>query len=297
MEKRVSFVGLGAMGWPMAANLVRAGYDVYVFDASSDATQRFESEVGGHACASLAELGDAADVVITMLPTSKIVRNVLFDEHGVTRTLHAGAVVVDMSSGVPGETIQIARELAARDIKLVDAPVSGGTRRAVTGELAIIVGGDEDVIDRVAPVLKVMGRSITRTGPIGSGQAMKALNNLALGGSFLVALEALLVGKKFGLDPALIVDVLNASSGMNYNTQTKFRQFLLSGTYAAGFSLDLLVKDIGIAVQLAEELDADVPVASVCKTIWSAALDTLGTGHDHTEIAKVTAKEMGVSFP
>ncbi|MEQ5837913.1 NAD(P)-dependent oxidoreductase [Paraburkholderia acidicola] len=297
METRVSFVGLGAMGWPMAANLVKAGYNVYVFDVSPDATRRFESEVGGRACTSLPGLGAAADVVITMLPTSKIVREVLLDEHGIAQTLRAGAVVIDMSSGVPGETVQIARDLAAKGIDLVDAPVSGGTRRAVTGELAIIVGGDEDVIDRVTPVLEAMGRSITRMGPVGSGQAMKALNNLALGGSFLIALEALLVGKKFGLDPALIVDVLNASSGMNYNTQTKFKQFLLSGTYAAGFSLDLLVKDIGIAVRLADELDADVPIASACKAIWTDALETLGTGHDHTEIARVVAQAIGVNFP
>ena len=297
MDKAVGFVGLGAMGWPMATHLVKSGRDVFAFDASTETLERFAAEVGGHACASLREVGESAQIVITMVPTSNVVRAVLLGEHGVASALRPGAIVIDMSSGVPGETVALAAELARQGIDVVDAPVSGGTRRAITAELAIIAGGDAGTIERITPILQTLGRSITRMGAIGAGQAMKALNNLAQAGSFLIALEALLVGKKYGLDPEQIVDVLNASSGMNYNTQTKFKQFLLSGTFAAGFSLDLLVKDIRIAVQLADQLGAIVPISSACQTAWSEALENLGKGHDHTEIAKVSALAVGVTFP
>ena len=133
-------------------------------------------------------------------------------------------------------------------------------KKAGTGELAIMVGGDKGAADRAGPVLKAMGTSITWAGPVGCGQAMKALNNLVSAGGFLIGVEALLVGKKFGLDPAVMVDILNASTGMNNSTKAKFKQFVLSGSYQSGFALDLMVKDIGIALDVANDLDVDVPV-------------------------------------
>jgi 3-hydroxyisobutyrate dehydrogenase len=285
------------MGWPMASHLVKGGYEVFAFDAMPETLEKFTAEVGGHACASLRDVGTAAQIVITMVPTSKVVRAIVLGENGIASALRPGAVAIDMSSGVPGETVELAAELEARGIELVDAPVSGGTRRAITADLTIIAGGGAKTIESITPILRTLGRSVTRMGSIGAGQVMKALNNLAQAGSFLIALEALLIAKKFGLDPDQVVDVLNSSSGMNYNTQTKFKQFLLSGTFAAGFSLDLLVKDIGIALQLADQLDAIVPISSACQTAWSEALDNLGAGHDHTEIAKVAARAVGVTFP
>jgi 3-hydroxyisobutyrate dehydrogenase len=297
MDKRIGFVGLGAMGWPTAANLVKAGFDVGVYDARTAEAGRFALEVGGRAAPSLAALGESTDVVITMLPTSKIVAAVLLDEGGVASKLRPGSVVIDMSSGVPTETAEIARRLAAAGIELVDAPVSGGVKKAVTGELAIMVGGEQRVADRVQPVLKAMGTSITWAGSVGSGQAMKALNNLVSAGGFLIGVEALLVGKKFGLEPAVMVDILNASTGMNNSTKAKFKQFVLSGSYQSGFALDLMVKDIGIALDMADELDVEVPFSKLCQTVWAGAQADLGTGHDHTEVAKFAAKTANVTLP
>lgn len=297
MDRRIGFVGLGAMGWPMAGNLVKAGFDVTVYDARTAEAGRFALEVGGRAAPSLATLGESVDVVVTMLPTSKIVAAVLLDQGGVASTLRSGSVVIDMSSGVPTETAEIARRLAAAGIELVDAPVSGGVKKAVTGELAIMVGGEQRVADRVQPVLKAMGTSITWAGAVGSGQAMKALNNLVSAGGFLIGVEALLVGKKFGLEPAVMVDILNASTGMNNSTKAKFKQFVLSGSYQSGFALDLMVKDIGIALDMADELDVDVPFSKLCQTVWAGAQADLGTGHDHTEVAKFAAKTANVTLP
>jgi 3-hydroxyisobutyrate dehydrogenase len=296
VNKRIGFVGLGAMGWPMATNLVKAGFQLYVFDARAAETERFAAEVGGEAAASLRALGEASDIVITMLPTSKVVAAVLLEENGIAAGLRPDAVVIDMSSGVPTETAAIAERLAKSEIKMLDAPVSGGVRKAVTGELAIMVGGDKIVADEIRPVLQAMGKSITWCGVVGCGQAMKALNNLVSAGGFLIGIEALLVGKKFGLDPAVMVDILNASTGMNNSTQQKFKQFVLSGSFASGFALDLMVKDIGIALDVAKDLDVNVPFAARCQALWASAQAELGSGRDHTEVAKAAAKAAGVSL-
>jgi 3-hydroxyisobutyrate dehydrogenase len=296
MNTKIGFVGVGAMGWPMGANLIKAGFTLQVADARPTQASRFAAEVGGKVAASLRALGEASDVVITMLPTSKIVRAVLLDGEGVAAGLRPGAIVIDMSSGVPAETAAIARELAARNVAMIDAPVSGGVRKAVTGELAIMVGGDAAVAQQVDPVLRAMGKSVIRAGGIGSGQAMKALNNLVSAGGFLIGMEALLVGKKFGLDPAVMVDILNASTGMNNSTQVKFKQFVLSGAFNAGFSLDLMVKDVGIALDVAKSLDMNAPFSELCRNIWAAALADLGPGHDHTELARFAAKTAGVNL-
>jgi len=296
MDMRIGFVGIGAMGWPMAANLIKAGFALQVADARAGQASKFAAEVGGKAAASLRALGEASDVVITMLPTSKDVRSVILDADGVAAGLRPGAIVIDMSSGVPAETAAIAERLAAMGVAMLDAPVSGGVRKAVTGELAIMVGGDSKVALEIDPVLRAMGKSVIRAGGIGSGQAMKALNNLVSAGGFLIAIEALLVGKKFGLDPAVMVDILNASTGMNNSTQVKLKQFVLSGSYGSGFALDLMVKDIGIALDVAKDLDVNAPFAALCRNIWSAAQADLGAGRDHTELAKFAAKVAGMNL-
>jgi len=292
----IGFVGIGAMGWPMATNLLKAGYAVQVADARAGQASKFAAEAGGKAAASLRALGASSDVVITMLPTSKEVRSVLLDADGVAAGMRPGTVAIDMSSGVPAETAAIAERLAALKVAMLDAPVSGGVRKAVSGELAIMVGGDAEVARQVEPVLRAMGKSVIRAGAIGCGQAMKALNNLVSAGGFLIAIEALLIGRKFGLDPAVMVDILNASTGTNNSTQVKFKQFVLSGAYNAGFSLDLMVKDIGIALDVANGLEVNAPFAALCRNIWSAARADLGAGHDHTELAKFAAKVAGVNL-
>ena len=296
MNAKIGFVGIGAMGWPMAANLVKAGFAVQVADARAGQAAKFAAETGAKVAPSLRALGEASDVVITMLPTSKEVRAVLLEGDGVASGLRAGAVVIDMSSGVPSETAAIAERLAATQVAMLDAPVSGGVRKAVTGELAIMVGGDAKVAQQAEPVLRAMGKSVIRAGGIGSGQAMKALNNLVSAGGFLIGIEALLVGKKFGLDPAVMVDILNASTGMNNSTQVKFKQFVLSGAFNAGFSLDLMVKDVGIALDVAKDLEVNAPFSALCRNIWSAAQADLGAGRDHTELAKYAAKVAGVNL-
>ena len=287
---RVGFVGTGNMGWPMAANLLKAGFDVAVCDAAPTRAAQFASEVGGHAAADAAEAARGADCVVTMLPTSAQVAEAAA---AMAEALAPGALLIDMTSGQPGRTREIAATLAAKGVQMVDCPVSGGVPRAKTGELAIMAGGDDAALDRAEPVLRAMGTSVHRCGGIGAGQAMKALNNLVSAGGFLIAVEALLMGQRFGLDAGLMVDVLNASTGMNNSTQKKMRQFVLSRRFDAGFGLDLMVKDLSIALEVGRDTATPTPFAALCREMWAGAAAMLGPGQDHTAMAQLSERLAG----
>lgn len=248
----------------------------------------FAKTTGAVAASSNAALARDSDVVITMLPTSNDVAQALAGADGVLAGLRPGSIVLEMSSGMPSRTRELAEQVAAKGSVLIDAPVSGGVPRAKTGELAIMVGGDAGAIERVTPILKTMGTSITRVGEVGSAHAMKALNNLVSAGGFLIGIEALLIGSKFGIDEAVMVDILNASTGMNNSTQKKFKQFVLSRAFNAGFGLDLMAKDVTIALDLARETATPVPFAALCREMWASAAAMLGKGHDHTAVAKLS---------
>lgn len=288
--KRVGFVGIGNMGWPMAANLVKAGFDVAVCDAVPGRAAQFAGEVGGRAVADAAEAARGADGVVTILPTSAQVAEVA---PALAEALAPGGLVIDMTSGQPGRTREIAAALAAKGIGMVDCPVSGGVPRAKTGELAIMAGGEDAALDRAEPVLRAMGTSIHRCGGVGAGQAMKALNNLVSAGGFLIAVEALLMGQRFGLDAGLMVDVLNASTGMNNSTQKKMRQFVLSRCFDAGFGLDLMVKDLSIALEVGRDSATPTPFAALCREMWAGAAAMLGPGQDHTAMAQLSERLAG----
>jgi 3-hydroxyisobutyrate dehydrogenase len=295
----VGLIGLGAMGEPMAARLAGAGYPLMLFDADAARAKRIAGVLRAKVAKSPKALAQTASVIITMLPTSAVVAAVLDGETGVLAGMKPDTLVIEMSSGVPTETQRLAALVAAHRGTLIDAPVSGGVGRAKTGELAIIVGGEDAAISRAEPILKAMGTSILRTGPVGSGHAMKALNNLVSAGGFLIGIEALLIGQRFGLDPATIVDVLNASTGMNNSTQKKFKQFVISRQFNSGFSLDLMLKDVSIALDLARETGTPVPFAAQLRELSAAARAMLGEGQDHTALAKVAERlantELGVS--
>lgn len=288
--KRVAFLGIGNMGWPMAANLVKAGFEVTVADVVPGRAESFAAETGGKAAASPAEAAKGADCVVTIVPTSKQVAEAV---EAVGPSLAKGMLVIDMTSGQPGRTREIAAALADKGVAMIDCPVSGGVPRAKTGQLAIMAGGEEADLDRADAVLKAMGTSIHRCGPIGAGQAMKALNNLVSAGGYLIGIEALLIGQRFGLDPAKMVDVLNASTGMNNSTQKKFKEYVLSRRFDAGFGLDLMVKDLSIALEVGRETTTPTPFAALCREMWASAAALLGPGADHTAVAKLSEQMSG----
>ncbi|MGH3246659.1 MAG: NAD(P)-dependent oxidoreductase [Trebonia sp.] len=283
----VGFVGVGNMGRRMAANLAAAGFPLVIRDTDAETERRFIAEHGG-------EPGDepaafvSTSVVVTMLPDGNAVREaVLGAPGGIASALRPGSVVLDMSSADPVGTRKLAADLAPLEIRVVDAPVSGGIARAETGTLSLMVGGhDEEALALVRPVLETLGERIFRTGPLGSGHAMKALNNFLGATAYTAAAEALAIGKEFGLDPAVMLDVVNTSTGRSFNTEVVFKNDVITGRYGTGFALGLLAKDVGIAAGLAESVGVPAPALELVRARWAEAAAGLGFAADHSEAHK-----------
>ncbi|MBN7807855.1 MULTISPECIES: NAD(P)-dependent oxidoreductase [Agrobacterium] len=279
---RVAVLGLGQMGAPMAKNLIAAGFTVAGFDLS-DASRQALANIGGESFETASAAAKDADVVITMLPNGTVVRDVLIGKGAVADVLKPGTIVIDMSSSAPVGTVELGEVLRAKDIHLIDCPVSGGVSRAVTGTLAIMAGGDPAAIADVAPVLQTLGKSVFETGRLGSAHALKALNNFVSAAGLVAASEALIIGQKFGLEPETIVDVLNSSTGRNNATEVKLKQFILSGTFSSGFNLALMTKDIATAADLERSLGLELPTLKLMTRLWSEAREKLPMA-DHTAI-------------
>jgi 3-hydroxyisobutyrate dehydrogenase len=283
MTATVAFVGLGNMGTPMSARLLAAGCAVRGFDLSADARGRL-AEAGGTAVESAAEAATGAEITVLMLPNSAVVTSVV-DDLLAREALAARALVVDMSSSEPLETRALSERLAAVGVRLVDAPVSGGVTGAVAGTLTIMVGGaDADVAD-ARRILDHLGR-VVPTGAVGSGHAVKALNNLLSATHLWVTSEAMEAGTRFGLDPEVMLSVFNGSSGRSGSTENKWPNFILPGTFDSGFGLRLMLKDMRIAAGLAQAVGAPSALGEDAIGFWAAAADDLDPAADHTRVAE-----------
>ncbi len=292
--QRLGFVGLGNMGAPMARHLAAAGFQVVAADSNPAALARFCDAVPCERAASLAHLGRACRLVITMLPDGAAVRQVLLGEAGVAAGLAAGSVVLDMSSAEPVATRALASKLAEAAVSLVDAPVSGGVKRAVEGKLAIMAGGEPAAIARCATVFAALG-TVFRTGASGSGHAVKALNNYLSAVALAATAEAMMAGGKFGIDPALMLEILNHSTGRNTATEQKYPAYVLPRSFNSGFALGLMAKDLRIALGLAEALGTPDALLSECAALWQRAQRQLGFNADNTEIVRYLEASRGAS--
>jgi 3-hydroxyisobutyrate dehydrogenase len=296
----VGFIGIGNMGWPMARNILKAGNNVlqadhklHVFDLDKKRVAKFvQEEPGALGTAEAAAVGKASNVIITMLPTGPIVSGVLLDMLA-SGALAKGTIVVDMSSSEPLGTKQLAETLARAGVTLVDSPVSGGITGAQAGTLTLMIGGNDDAaIERVTPVLQTMGGKLFRTGASGSGDVVKALNNYCSAANFRALSEAVSMGQKFGLDPAMIVDIINVSSGRSLSSEGAFKNQVLTDKYAAGFALGLLTKDVKIASDLAGELGVMAPLCAVTFNALAAAREAMGYSADFTVAHKYWTRDL-----
>ena len=284
--RRVGMIGLGAMGRPMAEHVAKAGYALRLHDTAPGRADEAASATGGRIANGPAGVAAASDVVITMLPTGNDVARTALEQGGIADGFPDGGILIDMSSSEPSGTVELAAALSERGIGMIDAPVSGGRKGAVEGTLTIMAGGDAPLVERCRPVLETMGRRVVHTGAVGSGHALKALNNTISAAGFLIAVEAFLVGKRFGLEPEVMADVVNASTGMNNATRNKLAQFVFSRSFDSGFSMDLMVKDLDIALDLARDTETAVPLAALSRQIWAQAQHNLEPARDHTEIVR-----------
>ena len=258
------------MGQPMAANLAREGFAVQSFDLK-----------GNGSCASIREAAKGAHTLITMLPDGDAVREAVME---ALPALPSGAIVVDMSSSDPMGTRALGVALAAKNVSLIDAPVSGAVMGARNASLAIMVGGDRAAFRKALPVLQALGKDIVHVGSLGAGHAVKALNNYLGAAGTVAGFEALLIARAFGLDPDPMLQAINASTGRNYTTERKIPRQILTGAFASGFKLALMAKDVGIAAALARDLGVPAPYLAETLRLWRDAQRRLPKGADHTEI-------------
>lgn len=252
MDKpRIGYVGLGTMGGALARRLLRE-HALTVFDLSPERCAEFAA-LGATVVGSPAEVGAASDIVLTCLPTSAQVREVIFgDNHGLIRGLRPGSLIADQTSGATKETRAMAAELAGTGIELIDAPVSGGPAGADAGTIAIMVGGTPEQYARVAPVLSVISPNTAHVGPLGAGHTLKAVNNMMSAANRLLAFEAVSIAAANGLDPAIVVEMINKSSGRNSATLAVFPNNIFNeDNFHARFTMALMEKDVALAAELA----------------------------------------------
>jgi len=295
ISEAIGFIGLGNMGVPMAGRLIDGGYSLVVNDIRHDAARPLLAR-GATWAASPAEVAAAAQTVITILPTSREVREVLLGAKGLLDALRPGSLVLEMTSADPSVTRELEREVATRGSALIDAPVSGGVRGAVEGTLAIMVGGDPALLERARPVLARMGKNIFHAGPVGAGHAIKLVNNMCSGGILALTIEAVAVAARAGVDPTRAVEILQASSGRSNASDNKFPRFILNGAFDAGFAIRLMMKDLDGYGRLAQEAGVPSPVARAAAEVYRVAMARGMAEQDHTAIARIIEEWAGVSL-
>ena len=298
MKQKVGFIGLGTMGYPMSMNIIKAGYSLAAYDNDPAALEAVEKE-GAKGYNYPREVAAESDVVITMLPNSAVVEDVVLGEYGVLEGLTSEKVLIDMSSSQPSSTRMLAKTLGKKDISMLDAPVSGGPPGATEATLSIMVGGEEKTFKQCLPLLKTMGDKLFYVGEAGAGHVAKAINNLLFGTTLAAACEAITLGTKAGIAPEKLVEIISASSGRCYAVDKKFPNIVFPRHFKPGFTTDLLAKDLDIALNLANELNVPTSVCCVAQQLYKTAQQKGFGSEDNTaaikileEIVKVEVKPM-----
>jgi 2-hydroxy-3-oxopropionate reductase len=281
----IGFIGLGIMGSPMAANLLRAGYDVIGYDVSPGAVERLVAE-GGKAAESVPHAASGVDVVITMLPNFPQVEAVAFGDGGVLESARPGTLYIDMSTIRPQTSRRLAGEGVERGLRVLDAPVSGGEKGAVDGVLSIMVGGSAEDFAAAAPVLEPLGKTIVHVGPPGAGQTVKAANQLVVGGTYALVAEAIVLLDASGVDAGLGLDVLAGGLAGSRILELK-RASMVAREFAPGFRIDLHHKDMGIVLDAAREAGVALPVGGLVAQLVAAARAQGHGSLDHSALLKV----------
>lgn len=292
MAGTVGFVGLGNMGAPMAGRLLDAGYRLVLHDAREDATAPF-LERGAERAPSAAAVGSAADTVLLSLPTPDIVERVVLGEEGVAAGAKA-KTVVDLSTTGPRIAAGIAAQLKRRGLAFVDSPVSGGVGGAKAGTLAVMVSGPRDAFERLEPILRTLGKVFFIGEAPGSAQMMKLCNNLMSAAAMAISAEAIVAGVKAGIDPAVMVDVINVSSGQNTATTQKFPKSILNRRFDYGFATGLMFKDVRLCLEEAESMGLTLETGRAVRALWQKVMDELGPESDFSRIVEVVEKPAGV---
>ncbi len=292
----IAFLGLGAIGRPMAARVAGSGLPLTVWNRTASRAADFAKEFGARHAATPADAAREADVVVTCMPTSQDVASLLDGPEGLIAGLGDGATLIDCTSGDPATSRKIRDALAEKNVGYIDAPVSGGTTGAEKGTLTIMVGGDAAVLERARPVLETFGQKIVHCGDVGAGDAVKAVNNAFLATHILAAAEGLAALVKMGVDPKVALDVINASSGRSNASMNLIPERVITRKFPRTFRLALLEKDVGIAAEVARDTRTPAPILQLTADLFRIARGELGEVADHVEAVKMVEQWAGVEI-
>ena len=291
-----AFLGLGAIGRPMATRIAGAGHELTVWNRTGERAERLAKAIGATHAATPAEAARGADVIITCFSTSADVLANLEGPTGLVAGLKRGAVLVDCTSGDPGTSRRMSEMLAEHGVSFLDAPVSGGVSGAEKGALTVMVGGDAAVLARVRPVIDAFAGKVVHCGAVGAGDAVKAVNQAFLAIHLLAAGEGLVTLVKQGVDPRVALDVINASSGRSNSSMNLIPERVLTRAFPRTFRLALLAKDINIAAELARQSRVPAPVTQLTADVFRIARGELGEAADHVEIVKLVEEWGGAEI-
>ena len=292
----IAFLGLGAIGRPMAARVAASGLPLTVWNRTASRAADFAKQYGVRHAATPAEAARGADAVVTCMPTSHDVASLLDGADGLLAGLGGGATLIDCTSGDPATSRRIRDALAPKSVGYIDAPVSGGTTGAEKGTLTIMVGGNPDVLERARPVLETFGQKIVHCGDVGAGDAVKAVNNAFLATHILAAAEGLAALVKMGVDPKVALDVINASSGRSNASMNLIPERVITRAFPRTFRLALLEKDVGIAAEVARDTRTPAPILQLTADLFRIARSEFGEVADHVEAVKMVEHWAGVEI-
>lgn len=284
---KIGFIGLGKMGLPMAKNLCKAGYSVYVHSGNSDSQAQMLQD-GALAINSFIEMAQLCDVVITIVPADKEIKELYLPEDGLIANTRDGVIFIDMTSAKGNTKELVNEEMKASDKKLqfVDAPVSGGVAGAVNGTLTIMTGCEKDTFEAVKPILEAMGKNIIYTGDVGTASNVKLLNQMLNAGNTAVAAEVLCMSRKLGVDDEVLKNVVSQSSGQSFVFDKNVTKFMMSGEHTPGFRLNLMKKDVGLFIDAANELEGFTPVTHLVYELFRACANSGMGDLNYTSIHK-----------
>ncbi|MEE8428526.1 MAG: NAD(P)-dependent oxidoreductase [Gammaproteobacteria bacterium] len=293
----IGFIGVGIMGQPMALHIANAGYRVSVYDIDHSCSEEVANK---HPNVQVVEspqaVAEASEIVVSMLPSGKYVQEAALGDAGLIHGFRSGSILLDTSSCEPWITVATAKALAGEGISMVDAPVSGAQIGAINAELVFMVGGDQEPIERVSPLFEIMGKQVFHLGPIGSGHSMKCINNLITATTLLATSEGLTIGKKFGLDPEVMIDVMNVSTAESWISHTHIKQRITNRKFDDPFKLGLMVKDVEIAMKLAGDLNLPLKLSSLNQELWTAAREHEGADSSVSNLVRWLEHTTGVEI-
>ncbi|MGC8603490.1 MAG: NAD(P)-dependent oxidoreductase [Desulfomonilaceae bacterium] len=289
---KVAFIGLGTMGEPMALNILKAGHDLIVHNRTRS-KEEFLAANGAKRASSPEEAAREAEVIITCLSDSPDVEKIILGDKGVINGAVVGSIVVDMSTISPETTCKIADALGMNGVKMVDAPVSGGSEGAIKGTLAIMAGGDSMDVDRVLPVLKSMGTTITHVGPIGTGQITKSINQIIIAGVYLGVAEGMVLGLKAGLDMERVLQAISQGAAGSWVLSNRAWN-MINNTYPLGFRVRLHQKDLGIALETARKFGVVLPIAALVNQLETGVITNGHGDEDVSTVARSIREQSGL---